>query len=519
MAKILLTDDEEGLRLLLGRQLRRGGHDVVLACDGMEAAGLLAEQEFDLIVSDMKMPRLDGMGLLEKAKSIAPNTEFIILTGHGNLENAVEAFKTGNVFDYLLKPLDDITELNAVVDRAIERRHLKTENDRLVGELQAKVSDLEHARARLAHLAERDGLTGLLNYRTIHQKLTEALSLRDSVAICLMDMDSFKMLNDTYGHPVGDEILKHVSSLLSRVCGNSVLVGRCGGDEFLMVYPDGSGSDACKIADQIRKALIEHPFVNPEGTALPIKLCFGVADSAVTGRSSVSLLAAADAALYESKHHGGDRVTLHMVEYDEEQKPTHNAYTVLDGLVTAVDHKDKYTRAHSEHMTEFALQLARTMGMSDATLEIVRIAGLLHDVGKIGVPDSVLRKPGKLTNDEYEVMKTHVTLSAAIIHGLPHLSDILDAVAHHHERWDGKGYPFGKKGEEIPLLGRIMAVADAFSAMTLDRPYRAGLPVEVALQEILNGAGSQFDPELARTFVSAMREQLDQQQAGTRKAA
>ncbi len=519
MARILLADDEEGLRLLLGRQLRRGGHEVVLVCDGMEATDLLADQEFDLIVSDMKMPRLDGMGLLERAKTLAPQTDFIILTGHGNLENAVEAFKTGNVFDYLLKPLDDITELNAVVDRAIERRHLRTENDRLVGELQHRITELEHARARLAHLAERDGLTGLLNYRTIHHKLTEALSLRDRVAICLMDMDSFKLLNDTYGHPVGDEILKHVASLLHQVCANSVLVGRCGGDEFLMVYPDGTGEDACRIADQIRTALHDHPFVNPEGTALPIKLCFGVADSITTGRSSVSLLAAADGALYESKHHGGDRVTLHMVEYDNEAQPSHNAYTVLDGLVTAVDHKDKYTRAHSEHMTEFALQLARTMGMSDGTLEIVRIAGLLHDVGKIGVPDSVLRKPGKLTNEEYEVMKTHVTLSAAIIHGLPHLSDILDAVAHHHERWDGKGYPFGKQGDQIPLLGRIMAVADAFSAMTLDRPYRAGLPVDVALEEILKGAGSQFDPQLAKLFVEAIREQNDEQQAGTRKAA
>lgn len=148
----------------------------------------------------------------------------------------------------------------------------------------------------------------------------------------------------------------------------------------------------------------------------------------------------------------------------------------------------------------------------------MRVAGLLHDIGKIGVPDSILQKPGKLTDDEYEVMKTHVTLSAAIIHGLPHLSDILDAVANHHERWDGGGYPAGLAGENIPILGRIMAIADAFSAMTLDRPYRAGMDIEKALLEIEKGAGSQFDPRLARVFIEAMRSNSGQY-SGQLKAA
>lgn len=520
MSKILLVDDEEGIRLILGRQLKRAGHEITQASDGMEAVEYLEHGEFDLILSDMNMPRLDGMGLLAKALNIAPSTEFIILTGHGNLENAVEAFKTGNVFDYLLKPLDDITQLNAIVGRALERRSLKSENTRLIAELQTRIDELEKAKDSLAKLAERDGLTELLNYRAIHHRLNTALRQADSVSVVLVDLDGFKMMNDTYGHPTGDKVLQHVADHLRAACPENGFAGRCGGDEFMVVLPDMTGDGALDISVKIRENLHAHPFINPEGTSLPIHICFGIANSSSTDRSAISLLAAADGALYESKHSGGDTATLHMVARNEDDgRPTHNAYSVLDGLLTAVDNKDRYTRQHSEHMTGFALQIAQKLGLSDQTCEIVRVAGLLHDVGKIGVPDAVLRKPGKLTNEEYEMMKTHVTLSTAIIHGLPHLSDIMDAVSYHHERWDGKGYPTGKAGMDIPLLGRIMAVADAFSAMTLDRPYRAGLNIEIALHEIEKGAGTQFDPTLAKLFVEAMREHLATEPASEKKAA
>lgn len=512
MAKILLADDEEALRLLLGRQLRRAGHEVSLAEDGLVAANLLASESFDVVVSDMKMPRLDGMGLLERARQIAPKVEFIILTGHGNMENAVQAFKTGNVFDYLLKPLDDIHELDAVVARAVERRFLRSENGRLVEELEGRIAELEEAKTRLLYLSERDGLTGLYNHRTIHAKLREALREPDArLAVMSLDMDGFKLLNDTYGHPVGDQILRLVADALGNSCPPTSLLGRCGGDEFMVVCLDADARLAETYAQQTRCYLQAHPFVNPEGTPLPIRLCFGIADTVTGGRSPIELVAAADAALYSSKHAGGNAVTLHLVDGSGDTKDNltqGTAFSVLEGLVTAIDNKDKYTRAHSEHMTQFALKLTEALGHSDETINVIRVAGLLHDIGKIGVPDTILQKPGKLTDEEYEVMKTHVTLSAAIIHGLPHLGDIIDAVANHHERWDGKGYPAGLAGDKIPLLGRIMAVADAFSAMTLDRPYRAGMEIERALQEIEKGAGSQFDPKLAQVFVEAMRSEL-----------
>jgi diguanylate cyclase (GGDEF)-like protein len=544
MAKVLLADDEEALRLMFGRQLRRAGHTVTVAEDGQAAADLLMQEDFDVVVSDMKMPRLDGMGLLARASEIAPTTEFIILTGHGNMENAVQAFKTGNLFDYLLKPLNDIHELDGVVDRAVERRFLRAENGRLVKELKARVDELEESRQKLTFLAERDGLTGLLNHRTVHVRLEATLYAQPAsksieaigneirneantnwaeadreeqkeeqkaqatapVAVIQMDMDGFKRLNDTYGHPTGDEILRHVACALQASCPPAGFIGRCGGDEFIIVCPGMDAQQAENVAEDVRAYLHRHPFINPEGTPLPLQLCFGISDTESVSRSPIELVAAADAALYASKRQGGNAVTLHLDRAAPQngQNLEGTAYTILEGLVTTIGHKDQYTKLHSEHMTGFALALTEALGCSEEMYGVVRIAGLLHDVGKIGVPDSILRKPGKLTAEEYEIMKTHVSLSAAIIHGLPNLPDILDAVANHHERWDGKGYPRGVSGEQIPYLGRIMAIADAFSAMTLDRPYRAGMSTEMALAEIGRGAGAQFDPRLARVFVDTM---------------
>jgi len=515
MARVLLADDEEALRLLMARQLKRSGHNVTEAEDGLKALGFLEQETFDIVVSDMKMPRLDGMGLLARANEIAPDTEFIILTGHGSMENAVEAFKTGRVFDYLLKPLEDIRELDAVVSRAAERRMLRSENLRLVGELQARIDDLEVAKTQLAYQADHDGLTGLMNHRAIHRTVQEVIAcdVPGDVSVIMLDMDGFKLINDTYGHPAGDEVLRHIATALRATCGGDAMIGRCGGDEFMVVLPGLTSDNACAIVEGIKAYIAANPFITKDESRIPLPLCFGIADTVTAGPAYAGLVAAADAALYDGKRSGGDKITLHMsVPAGDGNRRIMEGqigkFDVLDGLVAAIDSKDQYTRRHSEDVTEYAGELVRALGLSSETQNAIRVAGLLHDVGKIGIPASILKKPGKLTDEEYEVMKGHATLSTLIINGLPRLSDILDAVANHHERWDGGGYPNGVRGEDIPLLGRVMAIADAYSAMTTDRPYRSRMPEEEALIEIERHAGTQFDPELAKLFVDCRRRVL-----------
>jgi putative nucleotidyltransferase with HDIG domain len=199
---------------------------------------------------------------------------------------------------------------------------------------------------------------------------------------------------------------------------------------------------------------------------------------------------------------GGHAATLDLA--------AHTGFGVVEGLVLAVDAKDHYTVEHSAVVASAAVLLGEALGLPERDLAILRTAGLLHDVGKISIPDRVLRKPARLNKEEWQVMRQHVEFGELIIRGVPSLGEILEPVMHHHERWDGGGYPRGLAGEAVPLLGRIMIIADAFSAMTLDRPYRRGLSTHEALAQLRAGAGTQFDPTLAPLFCDAVAAGISQ---------
>jgi putative nucleotidyltransferase with HDIG domain len=211
-------------------------------------------------------------------------------------------------------------------------------------------------------------------------------------------------------------------------------------------------------------------------------------------------------ALQEAKASGGDSVCIAQAIDD---RPASGSFDVLQGLVIAVDTKDRYTKRHSEDVARYAVFLAQRLGLDEETVASVRLSGLLHDIGKIGIPDTLLRKPSKLTAQEFDIFKQHVALGDAIVRDVPNLETVREGIRHHHERWDGRGYLQGLEGEAIPLIGRIMAVADAFSAMTTTRPYRKALPIEEALKRLGDAAGTQLQEELVSSFITGIETAAD----------
>jgi len=357
--------------------------------------------------------------------------------------------------------------------------------------------------------ADRDSVTGLLNHRAIHQRMTRELARAEEndgvMSVVMMDMNNFKLFNDTYGHVVGDQVLKTVAEKLAFVCGTQGMPARYGGDEFALLLPNLGADEAESIALAIKASLDGAEYAKADDDRrIPIGLSFGIASYPQDGKNRLELLTVADRNLYQAKGSDTGIGKTSQGQRQNRELRTQGSFETLDILVDSIDNKDRYTRQHSEDVTEYALWIAEELGMSEDTMRTIRMAGLLHDVGKIGVPDEVLRKPGRLTAEEYEIMKRHPRLGELIVGALPGMEGVVDGVRSHHERWDGGGYPDGLAGDDIPVLGRILAVGDAFSAMTTDRPYRKGMDWGTALEQIRAGIGTQFDPYMAQVFLRAV---------------
>ena len=284
------------------------------------------------------------------------------------------------------------------------------------------------------------------------------------------------------------------------------MVARFGGDEFAMVLHGAGSSVGAEVAARLARAVADTPYVTADGSIVPLRLSIGVAVAPDDGCTRQALLAVADARMYAAKRgtHADPALLRSAADLMGD-----TSFGILEGLVAAVDTKDRYTREHSLDVTRYALLLADALGVDAADRRTLALAGPLHDIGKIAVPDRVLRKPGALTADEYEAIKAHVTYGVAIVRGLLDDPQVLAAIAHHHERFDGKGYPSGVPGAETPLVGRILQIADAVSAMALDRPYRRGMSQDQVIAQLRRGAGTQFDPALVEPFISALQGGMD----------
>jgi len=360
--------------------------------------------------------------------------------------------------------------------------------------------------------ADRDGVTNLYNHRAIQERLTALLksSQRSGApfSVLMMDLNDFKYFNDTYGHPVGDDVLRNVAMHLKTISGAINHVGRYGGDEFIILMPGQDHEQARQTYLKLLETMEQEHFEVAPGVRIPISMSYGWSVFPDDGQSALELITIADANLYRYKQRGELEDDASAMHRRTPPAGKSTAFGVLDALITAIDNKDHYTRKHSDEVARYALLIAEELGYSSESLRAVRISGLLHDVGKIAVPDDILRHPGKLSQTDWEIMKQHPTFGALIVKDLPYLEDVISGIRSHHERWDGRGYPDGLSGTQIPIMGRLLAVPDTYSALTTNRPYRKGHTPQEALLEIRRSILTQFDPLIAKTFIEIMKREL-----------
>lgn len=365
-----------------------------------------------------------------------------------------------------------------------------------------------------------DPLTGLYNRNYFLDTLKNTITNKsvESLALLLINIDDFRLYNELYGSTEGDASLVKISTIISNTVGTDGYVGRFSGKEFAVYLPNKTHLQALDLAKNLQQQLSE---INKNNSTLDLKsLTFsgGICVYPYSAATFNELITNTNMAVYQAKHSGKNRIVTYQKEdslntyegsHNSKQLKRTKAYeeyaSTIYALTAAIDAKDHYTFNHSQNVAIYASVLAKHAGLNEAHSELIYEAGLLHDIGKIAIPEQILSKPGQLTDEEYRVMQSHVKNSIEIIRHLPNLDYLIPAVTGHHERWDGKGYPRSLSGDEIPISARCLALADSFDAMLSKRSYKDSFTVEYACDEIIKKAGLQFDPELAFLFVDLVK--------------
>jgi diguanylate cyclase (GGDEF)-like protein len=369
---------------------------------------------------------------------------------------------------------------------------------------------------RAVRLALTDPLTSLGNHRHFHERLARELehALRDgrSLALCLVDIDDFKRINDQFGHPEGDRVLSQVATRL-RQSGEAF---RLGGDEFAVLLPGSDAEEALTAASSIVERISRLDFAEMG----PVTVSAGIALAPQHARERDELLRLVDSALYRAKENGKNRADVYRPDVIEladlkrlvSAKDRAARLRAAASLASAVDARDVYAGNHSERVAELAVRLAARIGLSREELELTRLAGSLHDLGKLVLPEKLLRKPEPLTEPEWTVLREHSSLGSRMLESLG-IDSVAEWVLHHHERWDGKGYPDGLAGTDIPLGARIIFVADSFDAITSNGLYGKACTVDDALTEVVLCAGTQFDPAVVEALAAELHPAAHPEQA------
>lgn len=466
---ILVVDDESNILQLVKEMLVDQDYDILLAESLAKADKILKEKEISIVLTDLILDDGSGVDVMLHTQKHHPDAKIILMTGKPTIQNAISVLKKG-AFDYLVKPFD-LEHLKATIKRAVDQQKLERENIRL-NEIMSfyKISEA------MGSVIEPDRLLNLILDTAIREFSADFAGLH------LIQPDGgISHQKNVCKDPNESNYLSNFSQKLAKEIsfkGKPVIINE---------------QDAyARTGQRIIKSSICQPLL-AKGKTIGILSLFRTKTihQYTTGQLTTLCLFAAKAAM--------------AIENSKLYQDLEDAYfNTVETLANAIEARDKYTAGHTNRVCKIALGIAKILDWKPDIIKKLKIGAILHDIGKIGVPDAILNKHGPLTPEEFAIMKSHPEVGAHMIEKVDFLEPALPYILYHHERYDGKGYPMGLKGEDIPIEGRILAVVDTFDAITSDRPYRKGRNIEAAIKEIKDNSGTQFDPVIVEAFLKTI---------------
>jgi response regulator RpfG family c-di-GMP phosphodiesterase len=496
--RILVVDDERVIREMLSDFLGLEGYVVRTVEDGVQALEELQRRSYNLVISDLKMPNMNGLELIEKITELGIPVLTVIMTGFGTVETAIEAMKHG-AYDYVLKPFR-VEEVVHTVKRGLDRQRLQHENLRLKDALSIyKISEAIATSLSVERVLDLvlDAVLDAVNADVANLLLESPRPDRLPGDAPGPFVEHARKVSPRFG-PADTAPLINFAEVLPLFQEDKPLLAHgARAHRFLLGAPEKRLVSFCSIPLKLKGRIIG--MLSAYSYTKGGKFSEGQRKMlyVLGSRAAVSI---ENARLYESLVDTNKDLSLANVSLEENFRQT------IIGFAHALEESDRYTRGHSERVSTYARLIAVGLGMPEAQIETIVKVGLLHDVGKIGIRNDRLNKPGKLTPEELAMFRSHPAKGKRILEPIPFMRDIVPGCYCHHEAWDGSGYPQGLRAEEIPLIGRIVAVADAYDAMTTDRAYRQALPHVIACGELERCSGTQFDPDIVRIFLVHVEE-------------
>jgi putative nucleotidyltransferase with HDIG domain len=494
--RVLVVDDEMVMCTLLSDMLKDKGYHVDYVQNATEGLKAMSKASFDVVIVDIKMPGMNGIEFLREVKlKEDPEASVIIITGYGSLESAQHALRLG-AYDYITKPFDT-DKIYFTIRRAVASRKLSKTNKELVHQLQEERNKLEQRvrervkEAEFVYRVARE-ISSSLDFDTILRNIVDSLTERlelERCALLLLDSSTGELFIK-YARGLNKEAIEK-----TKIKNGEKISGWVMEQDELIHSEDVNRDSRFARRKQERyytRSLISIPLIVKNE-------CIGIIN--INNKKSGQKFTDTDLRLFREI---GAEISIGIENAKLYKEMRKEYWRTIKALTVAIDAKDHYTKAHSEHVTNYAVEIARELGLTLLEIETIREASELHDLGKIGIHDYILTKTGKLTPQEWEQIKMHALKGAEIIEPLGFKKEVAVLIKQHHERYDGKGYPSGYRTDEIELGARIMAAADAYDAMITERPYRKAYSKKQAIEELKRNSGTQFDPRVVKAFLKAL---------------